>query len=360
MQVDPGSVARSTLIPAAALAIAALLVAGARARAASAAVPAAPVGPSTQVQFSDYSPLSASAEIMRRLLSPLTAAEVERSLERSHERLSEQSIDLAAERFALYVPAQAPPDGYALLTFVAPWDEAWLPEGWAPVLERHGMIFVSAARSSNRADPIGRREPLALLATYNVMQRYRVNPERVYIGGFSGGARMALRLALAYPDLYRGALLNAGSDPLDAGPPSPPPRELLERFQEGTRIVYLTGEYDTLHLAMDSASEDSMRDWCVYDVAAEVTHGASHEIASAAALSRALTALATHVRAEPAKLAACRAAIDRRLAARLAEVRSLIDAGKRPEAAKRLEELDRRFGALAAPQSLALAAQLSP
>ena len=355
--------ARAGWIPAAALAVAALLAADARTSAASEAAPAAAaalVGPQVQVQFGDYSPLSASAEIMRRLLSPLTAAEVGRSLERSHERLSEQSIDLAAERFTLYVPAHAPPDGYALLTFVLPWDEATLPEGWAPVLERHGVIFVTAARSSNREDPIGRREPLALLATYNVMQRYRVDPRRVYVGGFSGGARMALRLALAYPDLYRGVLLNAGSDPLDAGPPSPPTRELLERFQQGTRIVYVTGERDTLHVAMDSASQDSMRDWCVYDVAAEVTHGASHEIASAAALSRALTALSSHVRAEPAKLAACRAAIDRRLAARLAEVQSLFDAGKRPEAARRLAELDRRFGGLAAPQSVALAAKLNP
>jgi dienelactone hydrolase len=312
-----------------------------------------------QVQFSGYSPLSASAEIMRRLLSPLAAAEVERSLERSHERLSEQSIDLAAERFTLYVPAHAPPDGYALLTFVSPWDEAWLPEGWAPVLERHGVIFVTAARSSNREDPIGRREPLALLATYNVMQRYRVDPQRVYIGGFSGGARMALRLALAYPDLYRGALLNAGSDRLDAGPPSPPPRELLERFQEGTRIVYVTGERDTLHVAMDSASQDSMRDWCVYDVAAEVTHGVSHEIASAQALSRALGALAVHVRPDAAKLAACRHALDARLAAQLARIQSLIDAGKSAEARKLLEETDRRYGALAAPQSIELAAKLS-
>ena len=352
--------ARAAWIPAAALTAAALLTPGARTHAASAAAPAAPDGAPLQVQFSDYSPLSASAEIMRRLLSPLTAAEIERTLARSHQRLREQSIDLPAERFALYVPAHAPPAGYALLTFVAPWDEAWLPDGWAPVLERHGVIFVTAARCSNRADPIGRREPLALLATYNVMQHYRVDPQRVYIGGFSGGARMALRLALAYPDLYRGALLNAGSDRLDAGPPSPPPRELLERFQEGTRIVYLTGERDTLRLAMDSASQDSMRDWCVYDVAAEVTPGASHEIASAGALSRALAALAIHVRTAPAKLAACRAAIDRRLAARLAEVHSLIDAGRRPEAARRLAELDRSFGALAAAQSLALAVQLNP
>jgi Esterase PHB depolymerase len=338
--------------------IAALPVPGARLSAAPEAAATPAVGLQTQLQFSDYSPLSASAEILRRLLSPLARSQVERSLESAHEHLSAQAIDLASERFVLYVPAQAPADGYALLTFVSPWDEAQLPEGWAPVLDRYGVIFVSAAHSGNGADVLGRREPLALLAAYNVMERYRVDPRRVYVGGFSGGARIALRLALAYPDLYRGALLNAGSDPLDAGPPSPPSRELLERFQEGTRIVYLTGERDTLHLSMDAASLDSMRDWCVYDVAAEVTYGAAHEIASPMALSRALTALTTHVRPDPAKLAACRAAIDRRLAARLAELQSLIDAGKPSEARKRLEDLDRRFGALAAPQSLTLAAAL--
>jgi pimeloyl-ACP methyl ester carboxylesterase len=308
--------------------------------------------------FSEYSPLSTSAEIMRRLLSPLAAREVQRSLERSGEHLRDQSIDLAAERFALYVPPQAPPSGFALLVFIPPWDEAQLPHGWASVLDRYGVIFVSAAHSANSADPVGRRAPLALLAAYNVMRRYRVDPQRVYVGGFSGGSRIALRLALAYPDLFRGALLNAGSDPLDAGPPSPPERALLERFQESTRIVFVTGEHDLLHLASDRASLESMSEWCAFDTAAEITPGAGHEIASSMALSRALGALASHVRPDAARLAACRHALDERLAARLARIGSLIDAGRSGEARKLLEETDRQFGGLAAPQSVALSARL--
>jgi predicted esterase len=327
--------------------------------AAAADPPAWPApGLTTRVTFSDYGPLSASSEIMRRLLSPLTAAQVQRALTRSGEQLRPQSIDLAAERFVVHVPAHAPGQGYGLLAFIAPWDEAWLPQGWAPVLEHYGVIFVSAARSGNDTDALGRREPLALLAVWNVMQHYRVDPQRVYIGGFSGGSRIALRLALAYPDLFRGALLNAGSDPIGAGPPSPPPRELLERFQEGTRVVYVTGESDPLHVAMDTASLESLREWCVFDTASSITHGAAHDVASPAALSWALAALARHVRPDPARLAACRAALDRQLAARLAQARALIDAGKSREARKDLEELDRRFGGLAAPQSLALAAAL--
>lgn len=315
-------------------------------------------GLENQVVFSDYSPLSASAEVMRRLLSPLAARAVQRSLERSHERLRDQSIDLATEHFVLYVPAHAPSAGYSLLVFIPPWDEAQLPRDWGPVLERSGTIFVTAAHSGNDTDPVGRREPLALLAAYNVMRRYPVDPERVYVGGFSGGAHMAERLALAYPDLFRGALLNAGSDPLDAGPPTPPPPELLERFQQSTRVVYVTGEHDDLRLAMDRASENSMQSWCVFDVAADITQGASHEIVSPHALARALDQLGSHVRPDAVRLTACRAALDRRLAAQLARVQSLIDAGNRSEARKQLEELDRRFGGLAAPQSVALAAAL--
>ena len=91
------------------------------------AAPAVAAPDSSTPTFSEYSPLSTSAEIMRRLLSPLTAREVQRSLERSGEHLREQSIDLTAERFVLYVPPQAPPGGYALLVFIPPWDEAQLP-----------------------------------------------------------------------------------------------------------------------------------------------------------------------------------------------------------------------------------------
>jgi pimeloyl-ACP methyl ester carboxylesterase len=325
---------------------------------AAAAAAAPDTGLMTGVEFTDYSPLSASAEITRRLLSPLAAAQVARVLERSGERLVAQSIDLAAEKFLLYVPPHAPPGGYGLLVFIPPWDEAQLPRGWAPVLDRYGVIFVSAARSGNATDTLGRREPLALLAAYNLMHRFAVDAQRVYVGGFSGGARIALRLAFAYPDLFHGALLNAGSDRLDAGPPSAPPRELLLRFQESMRLVYVTGEHDALHLSMDAASLESLQDWCVFDAVADTTPGAGHEPASPVALSRALARIATHAAPDPARLAACRKTLDGRVEAQLARVQSLAAAGRRTEALRLLEEVDRRFGGLAAPRSLALAAAL--
>lgn len=311
--------------------------------------------PRTDVVFTDYSPLSRNAELVRRLLSPLAAAQIQRALTQSGKMMGEQSIDLTKETFTLYVPRKAPPQGYGLLVFVPPLQDAPLPEGWGPVLDRYGVIFVSAARSGNDENPLARREPLALLAATNVMKRYPVDPERVYVGGFSGGSRVAMRLALGYPDLFRGALLNAGSDPIGEGPPAPPPRELFLRFQASSHIAYVTGEQDPDRRQMDARSIQSMRDWCVFDLDAHIVPWGGHQVASPGALAWALNALQRPARPDPKAVAACRSTIERNLAGKLQQVDALIAAGKHDDAQKALISLDARFGGLAAPSSVDLA-----
>ena len=322
-------------------------------------------GPQPEVVFTDYSPLSGNSELIRRLLSPLTAVRIQRMLAGSGKPMREQEVNLSEERFTLHVPPREPPQGYALLVFVSPWPEAELPQGWAAVLDQYGVIFVSAARSGNDADIMARRAPLALIAANNILRRYAVDPQRVYIGGFSGGARVAQRLALDYPDLFHGALLNAGSDPIgDIGHPLPS-RELFLRFQNATRLVYVTGEQDPGNLSTDADSIDSMRQWCIFDVDAQITppvgrQTAGHDIAGPAALSRALRALFNPVTGDPDKMAACRSAIEERLAEKFRQVESLMASGRHDDAQKLLLEIDARYGGLAAPRSIDLAQELSP
>ncbi|WP_372781983.1 hypothetical protein [Phenylobacterium sp.] len=315
---------------------------------------AAPVGLRADVVFSEPSPLASGPEIARRLLSPLAAAQIEEGLARSGRALSDQSIDLADERFTLYVPAQAPPGGYGLLVFVPPWPDARLPQGWASVLDRAGVIFVSAARSGNDANVVGRREPLALLGLQNVLARYPVDRARVWVGGFSGGSRIALRLALAYPDVFKGALLNAGSDPLGEGAPPIPPKDLFAQFQAGSRLVYLTGRQDEAAISADAASLRSLQDWCVTGAVRQISAFAGHEPADPASLARALAALDTPPAANPQQLAVCRADLERRVQDALARVEALGRRGDRDAAKARLLEVDRRFGGLAAPRSVEL------
>ncbi|HVJ56164.1 MAG TPA: PHB depolymerase family esterase [Aliidongia sp.] len=311
----------------------------------------APTGLHGALTFTDDADLAHQSELRRRLASPLAALRLSRQAE------ADRPIDLAREKFTLYVPDEAPPSGYALLVFVSPWATAPLPSHWAPVLDRHGMIFVSAADAGNDADLFARRAPLALLAARNVMARYRIDPARLYVGGFSGGARVAERLALGYPDLFRGALLEAGSDPLGETAP-PPAADLFHRFQESTRLVYLTGAHDAFHFDEDELSRRSMADWCVFGTATETMPGAGHELAVPAALDRALTALDEHPTPDPARLAVCRDGLERALQAGLGEVEAARAAGRIDEAKRLLGTLDSRFGGLAAPRSLELAVKI--
>ncbi|MBS0432708.1 MAG: alpha/beta hydrolase [Proteobacteria bacterium] len=297
---------------------------------------------------------------MRRLLSPLTAWRMQRQLQQAHETLSDQAIELSRERFALYVPPRAPSQGYALLVFVPPWEDAQVPQQWVPPLDRNGVIFVSAARSGNDADVLDRREPLALLAAYNVMQRYHVDPERIYVGGFSGGSRVALRLALAYPDLFRGALLEAGSDPIGSAGIPLPPAGLMRLFQQDTRLVFLTGSEDTFHTAQDSRSRDSLNAWCVFDSVTESMWRAGHDVATGTDFGRALKALQRSARPETGRLDACRQRNQQAMDAQLQQAQALIEAHEIDAARKLLEQIDAKYGGLAAPRSVELMERIGP
>jgi predicted esterase len=320
--------------------------------AALAALPAWAQDVAQDTVFSAYSPLSGNSEMMRRLYSPLRARRIEEELRSSGKTLGDQAIDLAQEKFVVAVPAQKPAKGYGLIVFVPPWNSAKAPVGWLPVLDRAGFIFVSAANSGNDQDVAARREPLALLAEQNVAARYDVDPRRIYVAGFSGGSRVALRLALGYPDIFDGALLNAGSDPIGSAEIPLPPADLFTHFQQSSRIVYVTGERDGFHRGMDRASIHAMSDWCVGHVDDVTAPGEGHDPADPSSLARALDRLDRTDAPDP--LDDCMAKIKQTLAAQLQLVQSLEVAGKHDEAQARLKEIDDHYGGLAAPQSLAL------
>ena len=325
-----------------------------------AAAPAArgeapPAGLQHDVVFADYPALAADGEIARRFLTPLTAEIIGRRLKGSGQSLTPRALDPAAERFALYVPPAKPAAGYALIVFVPPWDQAGLPRGWAPTLDQRGMIFVSAARSGNAMNVLGRRVPLALMAYANVARRYPIDPERVYVAGFSGGSRVALRIALAYPDHFRGALLNSSSDPIGTVGAPPPPAELWAMFQARSRLVFLTGSKDEVPRDMDRQTEASLRDRCVFDVDRRLMGGRGHEVADPTSFAEALASLERHAPADAPRAAACQAARDRELQAALGRVRSALASGDRKAARRELVAIDAGFGGPAGPAVIELA-----
>jgi hypothetical protein len=330
------------------------LAAGACAMGLALADAAPQTGAQNNVVFSEYSPLSRSLEIVRRSFSPLTFVELSRTAAASGKHLREQPLDLSRESFAIYTPVHMPPDGYSLLVFVSPLESGLIPSSWHSVLERHGTIVVSASKSGNTQPIWDRRVPLALIGAFNIMQRYPVNPKRVYVGGFSGGSRVAMRLALDYPDLFHGALLNAGSDPIAAPGAILPSAQLFEQFQRESQILYYTGDSDSNNVGADMSSRQSMNEWCVFGTAAETMFRMGHEPPSRAYLDKALTTLQATQEPNADRLASCRNKVAAQLAAKLQHVRVQLNQGKLQDALKELHEIDLRYGGLAAPESLEL------
>jgi hypothetical protein len=305
------------------------------------------------VTFDHYPELATSLVVTQRLLGPKAHREFQGRITTLGQTPRPQFFDPADERFAVYVPKRKPAGGYGLVVFIAPWPEAALPPGWASVLDEYGAILVTAARSGNEESVYLRRIPLALTAAWNVAQAYDVDRSRIYAAGFSGGSRAAERMALEYPDLFSGAILNAGADPIGEAHTPIPRAELLERFQTASRIVLVTGQLDQANVTMDAAARGSLRDWCVAHVRQITMPRTGHQPATPEALADAFRAMGGGDDARvTARSQRCRADLAARLATDVARVRTLRD----PSAvAAETDKLENRYGWLAADALAGLA-----
>jgi hypothetical protein len=315
-------------------------------------------GHSDVVTFDQYTPLAGNLMMAERLLRPLTAAQLRDRLAAAGKGLRDQPVDLAHEQFRIYVPGTRPPGGFGVFVFVPPWDGNFLPQGWETALDAQGMIFVSATRSGNEASPLGRREPLAILAAYNVMQRFPVAASRVYVGGFSGGSRIALRLALGYPDLFRGALLDGGSDPIGGSDLPLPPRALFDQFRVSSRLIYITGTNDEYHMVQQGGSVGSLGHWCVVNVSTQPVGGQGHTLAPPSVISAALASLGAPLAMPTPQAEKCWARLTAAVDEELSAAQGKMEHGDVGGARSQLERIDKRYSGLAAPRSVELAQKL--
>ena len=307
------------------------------------------------VGFNNYPPIASASEILSRMLSPLAVEATRRKLKLSGGSLPPQLFDIASEKFVIYVPRRQPTAGYAVLVFIPASRQAQIPQSWLPVLDRYGVLFVSAANSGNDADVLERRVPLALAALANIQASFKINPASRLIGGFSGGSRVAMQVALAYPDQFDGAFLNAGSDRIGENPAHLPSPGLFRIFQGNTRFAYATGAADEENLSKDSASMSSMLHWCSPNISARNEAGVVHEMASAATLDGALRFLLAPAGKDHSANDACQASRQKDVRAALATARVAIESARKDLGRKLLLDVDLKFGGLAAPDTLSLA-----
>lgn len=311
--------------------------------------------------FDRYSPLVAADEFSRRVFSPTTHDRLQRFQAHLGQRAVEHTVNLADERFDVFLPSRQPQAGYGVLVFVSPIARWPLTRDWKKVLDRAGIIHVAALRSGNEQNVYERRIPLALHALENVRARWPVDPTRIYISGFSGGSRTAMRIAAAYADVFTGALLVGGAKVMGEEDFAPPPQEILQALQTRMRVVYSTGRHDAPNLRLDKRSFEALQARCVAHVWRINDPNVSHELPTRKTLERALAKLESPPDAAALEAHAhCMAGLRPRIEAELAAAEQAYAAGDKARAGELLGAADIAWGGFATARLVRLAREIAP
>jgi len=311
--------------------------------------------------FDRYSPLAASDEFSRRVFTPTTFDRLQRFQQAIGQRAVEQTVNLSEERFDIFLPSRKPPGGYGLIVFVSPIPRWPLTYDWKKVLERQGVIYVSARRSGNQQNVYERRIPLALHALENIRARYPIDPERVVISGFSGGSRTAMRIAAAYADVFTGALLIGGAKVMGEEDFAPPPLPIMKALQTQMRVVYSTGKLDMPNRRLDARSIAALRVRCVAGVFKIDEPDIGHEVPDRKTLQRALKRLDKPL--EPKLLQAqqpCLAELTQQVETDVSAAEEAYQRQDLDSAGELLGAADLAWGGLASERLVALARELAP
>lgn len=139
----------------------------------------------------------------------------------------------------LYVPPSYDSSNPAgAIVYVSPRSVGGPPTVWNEVLGERNLIWIGAQNASDDV-PLSRRMYLAMFAPMVLQRGYMLNPERVYIAGFSSGGMTASRVATLYPNVFKGGIFVNGALFWDRGPPP-----LIDTIRT-RRYVFIAGSRDT-------------------------------------------------------------------------------------------------------------------
>jgi len=111
----------------------------------------------------------------------------------------------------VYLPNNDSTDQPGVFVYVSPMKTGRIDSRWREVMDQQNLIYIAADKSGNKVPTI-RRMVMATLAVRALAQNYSFDVGRVIVSGYSGGGRVASRLATQYPEVFTGALYICGVD----------------------------------------------------------------------------------------------------------------------------------------------------
>lgn len=175
-------------------------------------------------------------------------------------REAQVPIDLAAESYDVFVPpsyaSRSESESWGLFVWISPMERGGFrqPEIEELLADRR-LIWVGANGAGNPR-PSWQRAALALHAVENARKLWDIDPERVFLGGYSGGGRVSSMTAWQWADVFHGAVFWMGVDhfepvkvPYAPGKLFPasfpkPTRAQRRLVAERSRFAFVTGDRD--------------------------------------------------------------------------------------------------------------------
>lgn len=238
------------------------------------------------LQFAESALQSGAEEVKARLSAAETAP----------------PYDIAKEHFDLFIPpGYRAAEPFGLFIWIDAGPTPKMPAAWEAVLAKHKLLVVAAQNSGNPRN-IFDRIRMAVDADVAMRKQYKIDGARVFVSGFSGGARVASMLGVAFADLFTGTVpfmgVNfytdlTGPDGQRFGTDYIPDDEVLAIAKGRCRYVLVTGEKDFNRSNTRAAYEGGFLKEGFKSVKYLEVPGAAHGLPDAKYLDQALLFLET-------------------------------------------------------------------
>jgi predicted esterase len=142
------------------------------------------------------------------------------------------------QKYELFVPGNYDESkSWPLVLFISAGDRPAGFAQWKAVCEQEGVLFASPHGAGNSVDT-KKRVRIILDVLDDVRRKYNVDPDRTYIGGFSGGGRIACAIGFSLPEYFGGVIpVCSAGDLRDES-------WLRHRVIDRLSVAHLTGEND--------------------------------------------------------------------------------------------------------------------
>jgi predicted esterase len=116
---------------------------------------------------------------------------------------------------------------------------------WDGVVAKYGILFAAVLEGGNDVSA-AKRMRLTVEVFEDLRRRMNIDPDRIYLAGFSEGAKTASDFAHTWPEFVGGALAIGGSSGIRQEP------WVRERIKERLSLAMITGENDPARLLMET------------------------------------------------------------------------------------------------------------